>query len=49
MSTISGQILIVEDEVNIRTGLRDILGKDGHTVLDVGSGEEALVSLAVKS
>ena len=46
MDTISGQVLIVEDEVNIRTGLRDILTKVGHTITDVGSGEEALVTLA---
>jgi DNA-binding response OmpR family regulator len=46
MDTISGRLLIVEDEVNIRAGLRDTLAKDKHTVLDVGSGEEALATLA---
>lgn len=45
MDTKSGQILIVEDEVNIRAGLRDILIKDGYRVKDVGCGEEALASL----
>lgn len=46
MNTITGRVLIAEDEVNIRAGLRDILGKDGHIVTDVGSGEEALATLA---
>ncbi|MCP4362575.1 MAG: response regulator transcription factor [Chloroflexi bacterium] len=46
MNTISGRVLIVDDEVNIRGGLRDVLIKDGHGVTDVGSGEEALVTLA---
>ena len=45
MST-TGQILIAEDEVNIRAGLRDILIKAGHEVTDVGSGEAALATLA---
>ncbi len=45
MNTFSGQVLIVEDEVNIREGLRDILLKDGHSVIGVGSGEEALTLL----
>lgn len=46
MDTVSGRVLITEDEANIRTGLRDVLTKDGHSVIDVGSGEEALVALA---
>ena len=37
-----GRILIVDDEENIRTGLRAILLKDGHEVNDVGSAEGAL-------
>jgi DNA-binding response OmpR family regulator len=37
-----GKILIVDDEDNIRTGLRAVLTKDGHEVKDVASGEEAL-------
>lgn len=45
MNTDSGRVLIVDDEVNIRTGLRDVLVKDGHTVTDAGSGEEALAIL----
>ena len=45
MST-TGQILIAEDEVNIRAGLRDILIKAGHEVTDLGSGEAALATLA---
>lgn len=47
MNTISGQVLIVEDEVNIRAGLRDTLLKDGHVVIDTGNGEEALARLKV--
>ena len=46
MDSISGQILIAEDEANIRAGLCDVLGQDGHAVNDVGSGEEALAVLA---
>ena len=37
-----GRILIVDDEENIRRGLRAILVKDGHEVNDVGSAEGAL-------
>jgi DNA-binding response OmpR family regulator len=37
-----GKILIVDDETNIRTGLKAILTRDGHQVMDVGSAEEAL-------
>lgn len=46
MEAISGRILIVEDEVNIRRGLRDLLTRDGHAVADAGSGEAALATLA---
>ena len=45
METYSGRIVIAEDEDNIRAGLRDVLGKDGHVVMDVGSGEAALAAL----
>jgi two-component system response regulator MtrA len=38
----TGRILIVDDEVNIRAGLRDVLVRDGHSVTEAGSGEEAL-------
>ncbi len=37
-----GKILIVDDEANIRRGLRAILIKDGHAVQDVASAQEAL-------
>jgi len=37
-----GRILIVDDEENIRRGLRAILLKDGHEVNDASSAEEAL-------
>jgi DNA-binding response OmpR family regulator len=46
MNTVSGQVLIVEDEINIQAGLHDTLVEDGHAVTAVGSGEEALVTLA---
>ncbi len=37
-----GNILIVDDEENIRLGLRAILTKDGHTIQDVESAEAAI-------
>ena len=37
-----GKILIVDDETNIRRGLKAILAKDGHEVMEAGSAEEAL-------
>jgi len=37
-----GKILIVDDEANIRRGLRAILIKDGHDVQDVAGAQEAL-------
>jgi len=40
-----GTILIVDDETNIRRGLKAILAKDGHQVSDVASAEEALLVL----
>jgi DNA-binding response OmpR family regulator len=42
MNDISGRILIVDDEVNIRHGLRAVLAKDGHIIKEAGSAEEAL-------
>lgn len=41
-SEVSGNVLIVDDEINIRKGLRAMLGKDGHSIRDAGSGAEAL-------
>jgi DNA-binding response OmpR family regulator len=38
----AGKILIVDDETNIRRGLKAVLIKDGHDVKDVASAEEAL-------
>lgn len=35
-------ILVVEDEMDIREGIRILLGGEGYTVLEAGSGEEAL-------
>ena len=42
MAVSPGKILIVDDEPNIRKGLRAILVRDGHEVHDAGTGEEAL-------
>jgi two-component system response regulator ResD len=44
-----GKILVVDDEANIRTGLRAILARDGHEVKDAASGEEALPILELFS
>lgn len=41
-----GKILLVDDETNIRDGLKAILQKDGHEVRDVASAAEALDILA---
>jgi DNA-binding response OmpR family regulator len=41
-----GRILIVDDEKNIRNGLRAVLVKEGHTIKDTGTAEEALTLLA---
>lgn len=41
----TGRVLVVDDEVNIRNGLRAVLAKAGHMVRDVGSGEETLAVL----
>jgi len=42
MKTRPGTILIVDDEKNIRKGLRTVLQRDGHTVRDASTAEEAL-------
>ena len=42
-----GKILVVDDEANIRAGLKAILTKDGHEVKDAASGEEAMPLLEV--
>ena len=38
-------ILIVEDEADIREGIRILLGGEGYIVLEAGSGEEALAQM----
>ncbi len=38
-------VLIVDDEVNIRTGLREVLARDGHQIRDAENGEAALAIL----
>lgn len=40
-----GKILLVDDETNIREGLKAILQKDGHEVRDVAAGADALALL----
>jgi CheY-like chemotaxis protein len=35
-------ILVVEDDVHVRTFLRGLLEKEGHRVLEAGEGAEAL-------
>ncbi|MFO7678482.1 MAG: response regulator transcription factor [Chloroflexota bacterium] len=40
-----GRILLVDDEANIREGLKAILQKDGHEVQDVAAGADALALL----
>jgi DNA-binding response OmpR family regulator len=40
-----GRILLVDDEANIREGLKAVLQKDGHEVRDVASGAAALALL----
>ncbi|MGB3714643.1 MAG: response regulator transcription factor [Candidatus Promineifilaceae bacterium] len=47
LTTDTGRILVVDDEANIRAGLRAILTRDGHEVKDAASGEEALPILEV--
>lgn len=41
-----GKILLVDDETNIREGLKAILQKDGHEVRDVASADAALTLLS---
>ena len=40
-----GRVLLVDDETNIREGLKAILQKDGHEVRDVASADAALTLL----
>ena len=44
--SLTGQILIVDDENHIRFFLKEILTRDGHEVVDVDSGEAALKAIA---
>ncbi|WP_296666705.1 response regulator transcription factor [Demequina sp.] len=39
-------VLVVDDEANIRTLVGDYLRRDGFTVLEAGSGEEAIDTVA---
>ena len=38
-------ILVVEDDADIREGIRILLGGEGYTVLEAGTGEEALTRM----
>lgn len=40
-----GRILLVDDEVNICSGLKAILSRDGHEIRAVHSAEDALITL----
>ncbi len=42
MNTEAGRVLIVEDEVNIRAGLREVTVKGGCQVTDVSNADEAI-------
>lgn len=46
MNIIPGRILIADDEVNIRRGLRAVLAKEGHEMQEAATAEEALSLLA---
>ena len=45
----SHQILLVEDDLAIRTVLGDALAHDGHTVTTAGDGDEALAILRTRT
>jgi len=40
--TVKANILVVDDEKNIREGLRISLSREGHVVLTAGDGLEAI-------
>jgi len=42
MASPGGAVLIVDDDVEIRSVLREILGDDGYTTFEAGTGAEAL-------
>jgi len=42
----TAKILVVDDEVNIRTSLKEMLARDGHQVVTAESGEAALALLS---
>ncbi|MCP4360951.1 MAG: response regulator transcription factor [Chloroflexi bacterium] len=46
-STPTGKILVVDDEKNIRRGLRTVLSKQGHEIREAASAEEALQTFTV--
>jgi DNA-binding response OmpR family regulator len=46
--TLTAKILVVDDEVNIRTSLQEILTRDGHHIVTAESGEDALTLLATQ-
>jgi len=44
--TPTAHILVVDDELHIRTSLKELLTRDGYQVVAVGSGEDALECIA---
>lgn len=42
-TTETGLVLLVEDSPDLRTGIREILTDQGHTVIEASSAEEALI------
>src|SRR3954447_21765454 len=45
MSPAVGTVLVIEDDADIRTLLREILGREGFTVVEEGDGREGLRAL----
>jgi len=42
-TTETGLVLLVEDSPDLRTGIREMLTDQGHTVIEASSAEEALI------
>ena len=46
MTTTSGVVLVVDDDPDIRSALRDVLGDNGFLVAEAGTGQRAFEQLA---